>query len=96
MGDMGWTAEEKAAIKARKAARFQKNNAFLDKVTGFVRTELTPYQIRISHPDVGDFVDLYPTNQRYHILKTGKRGRYKTAQGFLDLTLLKIKEIKDE
>ena len=57
------------------------------KVTGFVITELTPYQYRIFGTGIGDFMDIYPTNQRYHNIITQERGYYKTIQAFLNLQL---------
>ncbi len=38
---------------------------------GYEFEELNPYQFRIN-----DQIDLYPTNSKYHVLKTNKRGYY--------------------
>lgn len=35
--------------------------------------EITPYQFRID-----GFLDIYPTNQKFHNIETGKRGFYHT------------------
>ena len=40
---------------------------------GFKVIMLTPFQYRINNA-----VDMYPTQARYHVLKTGERGRYPT------------------
>lgn len=96
MGDMG---DDFRAMrehrKAREAERYKRNIPYLKSVTGYVLTEITPYQFRFFAEGIGDFMDLYPTNQRYHNLITGERGRYKTAQGFLDLTAKALKEKQD-
>lgn len=39
---------------------------------------LTPYQFRFNNE-----IDIYPTNQKYHILKSGKRGEYRNLEKFL-------------
>lgn len=95
MGDMAPTAEEKEAMKQRRDERYQRNVAWLDKVVGYVVIKKTPYQFRFFGEGVGEFLDMYPTNQRYHNLITGERGRYKTAQGFIDLQYKKTKELKE-
>lgn len=41
---------------------------------GFSVRELTPYQFRIN-----DTLDLYPTCNRWHNIKTQKRGSYQTV-----------------
>lgn len=41
---------------------------------GYDVQELTPYQFRIN-----DALDLYPTQRRFHNLKTQRRGRYYSA-----------------
>lgn len=94
MGDMAPTPEEKEARKQARRDRYERNAKWLDKVQGYVITKITPYQYRFFGEGVGNFVDMYPTNQRYHNLITGERGRYKTAQGFADLQFQKAKEFK--
>lgn len=44
---------------------------------------LTEYQWRIN-----DAIDIYPTNRKYHILKTNVRGNYQDMHGFLASHLL--------
>lgn len=96
MGDMALSPEEREAIKKTRRDRYQRNLTFLAKITGYVVTEITPYQFRYFGEGVGNFCDLYPTNQRYHNLITGERGRYKTAQGFLDLQYQKTLDVIQE
>lgn len=93
MGDMAEGYRDmRVWAKQRQQERYQKNLPYIKKVTGFVVTELTPYQFRFFAEGIGDFMDLYPTNQRFHNLITGERGYYKTAQGFLNLELKLTKE----
>ena len=89
MGDMARTPEEKERIRKARDERYGRNLAWLKKVKGYEVKEVTPYQFRFLAEGVS-FMDLYPTNQRYHNLITGERGRYKTAQGFLDLVYKKL------
>ena len=96
MGDMAPTPEEKQAKKDARDARYERNLKYLQAVTGYVITEITPYQFRIFGEGVGDFIDIYPTNQRYHNLLTQDRGRYKTVQGFVDVQYKKALELKTE
>lgn len=76
--------EHKRAVNQQRRDR---NTKYIERVTGFSKTAKTPYQFRFSHDSVGDFIDLYPTNAKYHNLITGERGHYKTAQGFLERQL---------
>lgn len=96
MGDMaeGFRAMREYS-RQKRDERYKRNMSYINKVTGYVLTEITPYQFRFFGEGVGNFCDLYPTNQRYHNLITGERGRYKTAQGFLDTQYNKAKELKD-
>jgi hypothetical protein len=78
--------------KKRRADRYKKNLIYIKQIKGYVITEVTPYQFRFYAESIGDFCDLYPTNQRFHNLITNQRGHYKTAQGFLDMQVKKAKE----
>ena len=88
MGDIGDSFREVREFhKEGNRIKLEKNTKYLLKVTGFVLTELTPYQYRIFGEGVGNFMDIYPTNQRYHNIITQERGHYKTIQAFLVLQL---------
>lgn len=76
------------------AKRRTTNKDYIDKVTGFTKRELTPYQIRFAAEGLPEFIDLYPTNQRYHNIITNERGHYKSAQRFLELQLERTLEYK--
>lgn len=97
MGDLG---ESFRAIREHNreqaAKRRDKNIKYIEQVAGFERKEMTPYQHRFYHDSVGAFIDLYPTNSRYHNLVTGERGRYKTAQRFLELQLDRTIQFKQK
>lgn len=41
---------------------------------------------------VEGIIDIYPTNQRFHILGSGKRGRYKNIWAFLPAVIKKAKD----
>lgn len=93
MGDLGdYFRENKEYFKKQREKRYKRNMQFLLKVTGYERREITPYQHRFSTPELGEFCDLYPTNQRYHNLVTGEKGTYKTAQGYLRIQAKRTRE----
>ncbi len=48
---------------------------------GYEVKRLTDYQYRIN-----GFIDLYPIHNRWHNLKTGKRGSARKLSQFLDIT----------
>ena len=95
MGDM---AEDFRAMREHgrqvRANRREKNLRWIEKVTGFKYRQLTPYQFRFSADDTPEFIDIYPTNARYHNIVTGERGHYKTIQRFLELQLDRTLEFK--
>lgn len=97
MGDVGeYFRENKEFFKAKRERRYKRNVQFVLNVKDFERKEVTPYQHRFSHPEVGEFCDLYPTNQRYHNIITGERGTYKTAQGYLKIQLEKTIAFREQ
>lgn len=67
--------------------KLAKNLKYLLEVKDFVISEISPVQYRIFGVGVGEFMDIYPTNQRYENIITGERGHYKTIQAFLNLQL---------
>jgi hypothetical protein len=82
MGDEGefWNAVNEASRK-HKGKNLEEQWPILDElVRSGQAKELTHYQYRID----GKF-DVYPANKRFHILSTGKRGRYKDLILFLKL-----------
>lgn len=95
MGDLG---ESFRAMRDHgrqvRAGRREKNLRWIEKVTGFKYRQLTPYQFRFSADDTPEFIDIYPTNARYHNIVTGERGHYKTIQRFLELQLDRTLEFK--
>lgn len=73
---MGEMAEDFGIIREHHRQRKEKNrNAFAILLAEIKRLhhvrQITEYQYRIDGK-----IDIYPSNHKYHILKTGKRGHY--------------------
>lgn len=49
-----------------------------EEIMGYDIISLTPYQFRVNNE-----LDIYPTNKKYHILSSGKRGVYDDLEDFL-------------
>jgi hypothetical protein len=69
----------KEAQQDRRAERLPIRQAQIEACSHlFTVKKLTEYQYRIN----GE-VDVYPIHNRYHVLKTGKRGGYRSIAEFL-------------
>lgn len=89
MGDMGEIFREmREEQKERRAKRLPVRAAQIlslrDK--GYMVEELSPYQFRVN-----GIVDLYPTHNRYHHLKSNRRGGYRDAVQFVLQNVIPLK-----
>lgn len=77
-------SEYREAQKERRAKRLPIRTEEILKLRelGYTVDEKTAYQFRVN-----DVIDLYPIHNRYHNIKTDKRGGYKTATEFILKTL---------
>lgn len=75
------TRKKEAAKRANEYHKIQEKNK-QDTVKKLKEKyevkELSPYQWRIN-----GIIDIYPTNERYHLLKVNKRGEYNNLFSFL-------------
>lgn len=75
---MSWDAEDmkdhRQAQQKRRAERLPIRQDEIESIEGYEVKKLTDYQYRIN----GIF-DLYPIHKRFHNIKTGKRGNYKSV-----------------
>jgi len=60
-------------FRERRTARREADTVEIEKMkaAGMDVRQITEYQFRF-----WDFLDVYPTNRRWHNIKTGKRGGY--------------------
>lgn len=71
----------KEAQKSRRETRLpiRRRQILGLRSKGFNVRELTPYQYRIN----GE-IDVYPIHNKFHNLKSGRRGGYKDVEQFID------------
>lgn len=69
--------------KERRAVRLPVRQEEIEGLDGYEVKKLTAYQFRVN-----GVLDLYPIHKRWHNIKTGKRGNYKTA---LEIVKLQVR-----
>jgi hypothetical protein len=76
----------KREVQSRKAIKRERRTKYiLDlKNKGYEIEMFTEYHFRIKKPGSNAILDLYPTSAKYHILNTGKGGRFKNITRFVN------------